>query len=113
MKKFIPIIFKNTWAKSFESVTGIYGPPLADEPDPTPFLAPFFTLFFCLALTDAGYGIVLAVFSLLAIKIMKIPKTILIFLIATLALGACGKKGELEPPEKYKDSAISTAIRLG
>jgi len=26
-----PIIFKNTWAKSFESVTGIYGPPLADE----------------------------------------------------------------------------------
>ena len=46
-------------------------------------------------------------------KIMKIPKTILIILITTLALGACGKKGELEPPEKYKDSAISAAIRLG
>ena len=46
-------------------------------------------------------------------KIMKIPKTMLIILITTLTLGACGKKGELEPPEKYKDSAISAAIRLG
>ncbi|MBU1164310.1 V-type ATP synthase subunit I [Patescibacteria group bacterium] len=69
-----PIIFKNTWAKPFESVTGIYGAPLSGEPDPTPFLAPFFTLFFGLALTDAGYGIMLSVFSLLAIKIMKVPK---------------------------------------
>jgi len=71
----IPIIFKNKWAKSFEFVTNIYGAPLEGEPDPTPFLAPFFTLFFGLALTDAGYGIVLAVFSLLAIRLFKIPKT--------------------------------------
>ena len=70
----IPIIFKNSWAGPFESVTDIYGAPSYSEPDPTPFLAPFFILFFGLCLTDAGYGIVLAVLAWLAIKILKLPK---------------------------------------
>jgi len=69
-----PIIFKNSWAGPFESVTDIYGAPSYSEPDPTPFLAPFFILFFGLCLTDAGYGIVLAVLAWLAIKILKLPK---------------------------------------
>lgn len=58
----------------FEMVTGIYGMPQSKEPDPTPYLAGFFTIFFGMALTDAGYGFVLALFSFLAIKILKIPK---------------------------------------
>jgi len=69
-----PVKFKNTWSKPFESVTSLYGMPQPSEPDPTPFLAPFFTLFFGLAITDAGYGIVLALISYLAVKIFKIPK---------------------------------------
>jgi V/A-type H+-transporting ATPase subunit I len=70
----IPIIFENGWAKPFETVTGIYGAPQHNEPDPTPFLAPFFTLFFGFAITDAGYGIILALATYGAIKIFKIPK---------------------------------------
>lgn len=58
----------------FESVTGIYGMPKIDEPDPTPFLAPFFFVFFGLCLTDAGYGLFMMALFIAAIKIFKIPK---------------------------------------
>lgn len=70
----IPVIFNNTWAAPFEAVTKVYGAPLSHEPDPTPFLAPFFIVFFALCLTDAGYGIILALVSFLALKILKPSK---------------------------------------
>ena len=70
-----PVIIKNKkFVSPFESVTSIYGLPKFRELDPTPFLAPFFILFFALCLTDAGYGIIMAVFSALAIIIMKVPR---------------------------------------
>lgn len=56
---------------SFGVVTSVYGLPKADEPDPTPFLALFFALFFGLALSDAGYGILLILFSLLGKRLLK------------------------------------------
>ena len=71
----VPIILRNKPAFSpFEAVTSIYGMPHHSEPDPTPFLAPFFIVFFALCLTDAGYGAVLALLSFLAIKILKVPR---------------------------------------
>lgn len=67
-----PIILKNSpLVQPFEMVTGIYGAPGAKDPDPTPFLAPFFILFFGLALTDAGYGIMLSLASWLGILLLK------------------------------------------
>ncbi len=57
--------------KSFEVVTGVYGSPKPDEPDPTPFLAPFFAVAFGLALSDAGYGILLMLLSFIMRKKMK------------------------------------------
>jgi V/A-type H+/Na+-transporting ATPase subunit I len=57
-----PVQLKNpVWLKPFESVTNLYGTPKATDVDPTPLLAPFFALFFGLCLTDAGYGLVLAI----------------------------------------------------
>lgn len=71
----IPVILKNkNIAGPFEMVTDMYGSPLYNEPDPTPFLAPFFILFFALAITDAIYGIILAITAWLMIKILKLPK---------------------------------------
>lgn len=32
-----------------------------------------------------------------------------LLMVITLGLGACGKKGELEPPEKHKDSVAVVA----
>lgn len=70
-----PVKFQNTWAKPFEAVTEIYGAPQSHELDPTPFLAPFFTLFFGLALSDAGYGLVMALGIVAVIHFLKIPKS--------------------------------------
>lgn len=71
----IPVALKNNrLITPFEAVTAVYGSPKAGEVDPTPYLAPFFIVFFALCLTDAGYGIVLALVSWLAIKILKIPR---------------------------------------
>ncbi len=55
-----PVLMENKdLMESFEVVTGVYGAPKSDEPDPTPFLAPFFAVAFGLALSDAGYGLLL------------------------------------------------------
>lgn len=67
-----PIALKNrkpVWP--FEVITEMYGMPQAREVDPTPLTAPFFALFFGFCLTDAGYGIVLAVLSLVLMKYLK------------------------------------------
>ncbi len=56
----------------FEFVVSLYGMPHYSEIDPTPFLAPFFVIFFGLCLTDAGYGIVLFLLSLFLIR--RFPK---------------------------------------
>ncbi len=70
----IPVTLYNSKAITpFESVTEIYGAPQSDEPDPTIYLAPFFIVYFGLCLTDAGYGLLLAILSYAAIKLMK-PK---------------------------------------
>lgn len=57
--------------KPFEIILELYTMPKPVELDPTPLLAPFFAVFFALCLTDAGYGIVLLVLTLLLLKKMK------------------------------------------
>jgi V/A-type H+-transporting ATPase subunit I len=65
----VPIQLKNRPAvKPFSLITELYGRPQYTEFDPTPFLAPFFALFFGICIGDAGYGIILMAGSLLALK---------------------------------------------
>ncbi len=52
----------------FETLVRLYGLPNYREIDPTAIMAPFFTVFFALCLTDAGYGIVLMLLSLYLMK---------------------------------------------
>lgn len=55
-----PVEIENTHrSRPFEVITRLYGMPAATDLDPTPFLAPFFALFFGICLTDAAYGIVM------------------------------------------------------
>ncbi len=64
-----PITLKNHQAVApFEVVTQLYGMPNNRDIDPTTAMAPFFFFFFGLCLTDAGYGIVLALLSILALQ---------------------------------------------
>ncbi len=55
----------------FEIITHLYGTPRYSELDPSPLLAIFFAIFFGICITDAGYGIVLALLALFLMK--KIP----------------------------------------
>ena len=56
-----PVLLHNRkWITPFQSVTSLYGLPRPNEWDPTAALSPFFILYFALCLTDAGYGLVLA-----------------------------------------------------
>ena len=57
--------------RPFEVITELYGMPNSREFDPSPFLAPFFFIFFGLCLTDAAYGIILAVTFLFLLKKYK------------------------------------------
>ncbi len=68
-----PVALKNSAAvQPFEVVTNMYGTPGENEIDPTPFLAPFFVVFFGLCLTDAAYGMLLAV-AMGALLAAKLP----------------------------------------
>ncbi len=91
-----PVALSNSPAvEPFETITGLYGLPGRSELDPTPFLAPFFVLFFAVCMTDAGYGaVVLALSVLLAKKMkmgahaMKFMKLLALAGAATIVVGA-------------------------
>lgn len=56
----VPILLRNNaFTRMYEVLTDMYGMPDYDEFDPTPMIAPFFTLFFAFCMGDAGYGLAL------------------------------------------------------
>jgi len=72
----VPIKFRNNRFNSmFECLTKMYGFPSYNEWDPTPLVAPFFTLFFAICMGDAGYGICILIYGLfeMAGKAKKTP----------------------------------------
>jgi len=67
-----PVVYKNNKMVSpFELIVNLYSPPNPKEIDPTPILMPFYALFFGICLTDAGYGLIIALFSLLGLILFK------------------------------------------
>ncbi|MDO4789734.1 MAG: V-type ATPase 116kDa subunit family protein [Porphyromonas sp.] len=64
----VPIKLKNNFfARAFEPIIKMHSFPNYFELDPTPFVAPFFMLFFAMCFGDGGYGIIL----LIAATLMK------------------------------------------
>jgi len=67
-----PIILENPRiGKPFEIITKLYGLPRRGTVDPTLYLAPFFFLFVGLTVSEAGYGLLVALSSFLYIKFAK------------------------------------------
>ena len=65
----VPIMLKNNKYNSwFEDITKLYQLPNYREFDLTPFIGFFYPIFFAYCLGDAGYGIVLTILSLVAIR---------------------------------------------
>ncbi|HHU63327.1 MAG TPA: V-type ATP synthase subunit I [Clostridiales bacterium] len=68
----IPVALENpAIVKPFEAVTDLYSTPSPRSIDPNVFMAPFYFLFFGMMVSDAGYGIVLAIMSAIALKKLK------------------------------------------
>ena len=68
----IPIALDNPAVVTpFEFVTTLYGRPIYWEYDPTPFLAPFFIVFFGLCVSDGGYGLTLAALTFFFMRKMQ------------------------------------------
>ncbi len=80
-----PVLLSNKWGiRSFEPVVEMYGLPKVTEFDPTPFIMPFFFVFFGLCLSDTGYGsilILVATWFLIFGKFGKAAKDSLLLLL--------------------------------
>ncbi len=71
-----PVALKNPFfIESFEVITDLYGRPGKGMVDPTPFIAPFFAIFFALCLTDAGYGLILTLIASVGLYKFRQPGT--------------------------------------
>ncbi len=67
-----PVAYKNNPVVSpFEIIVNLYSPPGPKEVDPTPVLMPFYTVFFGICLTEAGYGVLIALISLVGMLLIK------------------------------------------
>lgn len=90
----VPSQFENPKLVSdFEIITETFSTPKYDEIDPTPFISITFPLFFALCLSDAAYGLLVAIFLLSGIQITKIfPKKLKVILllgsVLTIIIGA-------------------------
>ncbi len=77
----IPTMLENkSLFKPFEIIIDLYGVPKYFEIDPTPLVSIFFAVFFGLCLTDAGYGIILAVLALILAFRMKGAKNFMMLI---------------------------------
>jgi V/A-type H+-transporting ATPase subunit I len=71
----------------FELITKLYALPKTGSLDPTPFLAPFFFVFVGLTVSEAGYGFLVTVLSLLLLKFAKPKGGVRLFIILMAILG--------------------------
>ena len=64
-----PVKLKNNaFTRMYEVLTKMYGMPSGTDFDPTPIVAPFFSLFFAFCMGDAGYGLLMVLFGFLLKK---------------------------------------------
>ncbi len=67
-----PVYLKNKMlVKPFELITYLFGSPHYAESDPTPFLMPFFTIYFGFTLSEAGYGLIMVIMGIILLMIRK------------------------------------------
>lgn len=118
----VPILLRNNaFTRMYEVLTEMYGMPDYEEFDPTPLIAPFFTLFFGLCLGDGGYGVILVLLGLFLKhkmdKSMKGMMNLVITLgVATTVIGTVMgtfmgvSLFELELPESIKQFMIAGKV---
>ncbi len=69
----VPVLIKNgSFGSGVESITNMYSPPSNKDIDPNTIMAFFYYVFFGFMLSDAGYGILMILFSVIARKKFKV-----------------------------------------
>jgi len=69
----MPILLKeNKLAEPFGAITELYSLPSVNDVDPTPFLAPFYFIFFGMMLSDAAYGIIITISCFVLLKVYRL-----------------------------------------
>lgn len=69
----VPILLKNnSFVSPFELMTEMYSMPRYNEIDPTPFFAPFYFVFVGIMVGDFGYGLLVFLGTLFALKTFKL-----------------------------------------
>lgn len=83
-----PVELQNPKASQpFELITKLYALPRNGTLDPTPYLTPFFFIFVGLSVSEAGYGLVVTLLSLLFLKFAKPKGGFRLFIILMALLG--------------------------
>ena len=83
----VPVKFKNNaFTRMYEVITKMYGMPSATDFDPTPIVAPFFSLFFAFCMGDAGYGLILILLGFLLKKKLGKDMSGMMNLVITLGI---------------------------
>ena len=71
----VPVKLKNNgFVKPFESITEMYSLPNYKGLDPTPLLAPFYMVFFGMMIGDFGYGLLITVATVMALKLFNLEE---------------------------------------
>lgn len=72
----VPTKLKNNSLNSaFEDITQMFAVPRYDDIDPTPFVTPFYLLFFGMMIADIGYGLLMLISTLVALKKFKFEES--------------------------------------
>ncbi|MBR3421183.1 MAG: V-type ATP synthase subunit I [Ruminococcus sp.] len=69
----VPVLLENgRFSAPLEGITRMYAMPSKDDVDPTPVMAFFYYLLFGMMLSDAGYGILMVIGTMIALKKFKL-----------------------------------------
>lgn len=71
----VPVLLENNgFVSPVEPITEMYALPDKQDVDPNPVMAFFYYLFFGMMLSDAGYGVVMTLFSAIALKKLNLKE---------------------------------------
>lgn len=71
----LPIKLKNgSFVQPFEMLTEMYSLPKYDEIDPTPWMTPFYFVFYGMMVADFGYGLLMLIATTFALKVLTLGK---------------------------------------
>lgn len=58
-------LINNRFVRPYEMIVNMYGTPAYNEVDPTPYVMPFYAIFFGMMMADLGYGLLVALVGLI------------------------------------------------